>query len=129
MSPAVPRAASSRSYAAAFRELHRLLRAAAVVVELPAQIDVTNAGAAGGLLASACGPGVSVVIADLSHTAFCDCQAIRPLIWAHQRALAASSELRLAAPSAAVQRLLTLTGAGELLQIFPTVPAALQTGG
>ena len=43
---------------------------APAVVSLPGEIDVTNAGEVLVLLAAAVAPGVTVVIADLTATAF-----------------------------------------------------------
>jgi anti-anti-sigma regulatory factor len=43
-----------------------------VVITLPPEIDITNADEIPELITAACAPGVSVIIADLTGTTFCD---------------------------------------------------------
>ena len=76
-------------------------------------------------LQAACGPGVAVVIADMTGTAFLDSSGVRCLLLANEHAAKASVELRLVTESAAVLRVLSITGVDRLLEIYPTLQAAL----
>jgi|SRR5215471_8351525 len=97
----------------------------AVVVALPAEIDMANADRAGQQLGSAIAPGVRTVIADMMGTRFCDSSGISMLVRAHKQAAANGTELRLVVASAAVLRSLTLTGLSDLLPIYPSLSQAL----
>jgi anti-sigma B factor antagonist len=96
-----------------------------VVIALPAQIDMSNAGRVGQELGSALAPDVKTVIADMTATTFCNSSGISMLIRAHKQAAANRTELRLVVPSAAVLRALTLVKIDSLLPIYPTVSQAL----
>lgn len=108
------------------RDLERLARP--VIVSLPAEIDIVNTGDVGEQLRAAFAPGVTVVIADLGLTVFCDCSGVRHLMLAHDRADAAGAELRVVAKSGSVLRVLEVLGADRLLRIYPSVGAALMAG-
>ena len=97
----------------------------AVVIALPAEIDMANAGQAGQQLGSAFAPGVRAVIADMTATTFCDSSGIAMLVRAHKRAAANGTELRLVVGSAAVRRALTLVRLDDLLPIYPSLSQAL----
>lgn len=99
------------------------------IVTLPAEIDVTNAQSIGDELHAAFGPGVAVVIADMSRTAFLDSSGIRHLLLAHEHAAQANAQLRLVIDSDAVLRILRLTGVDRLLKIYPNLQAALTNPG
>lgn len=47
-----------------------------VIVTLPAEIDIANGAAVGQQLCSAFAPGVTLVIADMTPTVFCDSSGI-----------------------------------------------------
>jgi anti-sigma B factor antagonist len=100
-----------------------------VVVALPAEIDVTNAEQVFSQLCAALGPGVDVVIADLTATVFCDSSGLRHLLFAQQRAREGDAQLRLAIPlGCPVRRVLELTGADRLLAIYPDLTEAATEG-
>jgi anti-sigma B factor antagonist len=99
------------------------------IVTLPAEIDVTNAQRIGDELHAAFGPGVAVVIADMTGTAFLDSSGIRYLLLASEHAAQANAELRLVTESAAVLRILAITGVDRLLKTYPTLQAALTNAG
>jgi anti-sigma B factor antagonist len=99
------------------------------IVTLPGEIDVTNAQSIGDELQAAFGPGVAVVIADMSGTAFLDSSGIRNLLLASEHAAQANAELRLVTESAAVLRVLRVTGVDGLLRIYPNLQAALTNPG
>ena len=99
------------------------------IVTLPGEIDVTNAHSVGDELQAAFGPGVAVVIADMSQTAFLDSSGIRYLLLASEHAAQANAELRLVTESAAVLRVLQITGVDGLFKIYPNLQAALTNPG
>jgi anti-anti-sigma factor len=100
----------------------------AVVVALPAEIDMTSADRVGQQLGAAFAPGVKTVIADLTATRFCDSSGISVLVRAHKQAAANGTQLRLVVHSAVVLRSLRLVQMDSLLPIFPTLSQALAAG-
>jgi anti-sigma B factor antagonist len=98
----------------------------AVVVTLPAEIDIANADSVGEELSAAFAPGVRTVIADMTGTRFCDSSGISMLIVAHQNALSNHAELRLVVLSTAVLRALTLVRIDHLLPVYPSLAEALR---
>jgi anti-sigma B factor antagonist len=99
-----------------------------VVVMLPAEIDIANGAGVGQQLCSAFAPGVTVVIADMTSTVFCDSSGISQLVLAHHCATAHHAQLRLAVPHAGVLDVLKVTGVDRLLVIYPSLDAALAAG-
>ena len=95
------------------------------VVTLPAEIDVTNADAIREELLSMVNQGAALLIADLSKTMFCDSAGVSALVRTLRRAKANEAVLRLVVNTPAVQRVLSITGVDRLLEIFPSVSAAL----
>lgn len=95
------------------------------IVALPAEIDIGNAVQVGDELGAALSSGAVVVIADMTMTDFCDSSGIRHLLIANDRAAARSAELRLVVRSAALLRVLQVTGVDQLLGIYPSLQAAL----
>jgi anti-sigma B factor antagonist len=100
----------------------------AVVVAVPAAIDMASAGRVGQQLGSAFTPGVRTVIADMTATTFCDSSGISMLVRARKQAAANNTQLRLVVGSAAVLRALTLVGMDDLLPIYPSLSQALAAG-
>jgi anti-sigma B factor antagonist len=95
------------------------------VVTLPAEIDITNADQVREDLLSVLNQGAVLLIADLSQTTFCDSAGVGALARTFRRADANQSEMRLVITTPAVQRVLTLTGIDRLLDLYPSVTAAL----
>lgn len=95
------------------------------IVGLPVELDITNAAQAQAELCAAFGPGVTVVVGDMSQSAYCDSSGIRCLVVAHDLATTRNAELRLAVTSDAVLRALKLTGVDRLLNLYPSLEAAL----
>ena len=90
-----------------------------VIIVLPAEIDITNASDVLELITAACAPGVTVVIADLTGTSFCDSAGLQQLIQASRKVAAAGAELRLAiSPGGTVSRILELTGISQRLPVY-----------
>lgn len=96
------------------------------VVTLSPEIDITNACVNGAELASALVPGVTLVVADMTGTTFCDCRGVRMLAHTCTEAAARGVEVRVAAHSIAVLRVFALTQLDHLLPVYPQVPTALR---
>jgi anti-sigma B factor antagonist len=94
------------------------------VVMLPAEVDVGNHRLVEDELVSALSDGLSVLVADGTRTTFCDSSGMAALVRVHLRAVAAGTELRIAA-SLAVRRVLELTAADDLLDIYPSLAEAV----
>lgn len=96
-----------------------------VVVSLPGEIDLTNAGEVLALITAAFRPGVTVVIADLTVTRFCDSAGLRHLLQARQHAADAGVQLRLVIPPRGpVGRVIELTGINRHVAVYPTLQLA-----
>lgn len=76
-------------------------------------------------LLSAVAQGASLVIADMSVTTFCDSAGVTTLVRVARQAAVSGSGLRIAASAPAVTRVLALTGVDKLIEIYPSVAAAL----
>lgn len=97
-----------------------------VIVPMPTEIDLANAGRVGQQLCTAASPGVTVIVADLTSTQFCDSAGIRSLLHARDDVAASHAQLRLAvARGGAVRRALQAVGLQDLLPMYPTVETAL----
>jgi len=97
-----------------------------VVVTMPAEIDISNAGHVGEELGAALVPGIRTVIADMTDTRFCDSSGISMLVMAHRKATASNVELRLVAVTTEVLRALTLVRIDHLLPVYPSLAEALK---
>ena len=96
-----------------------------VVVKFPEEFDLSNAGEVAERLRAAIAPGVSVVVADLSATAFCDSSGVRIMLLARDWASADNVELRLAVPPGPTLVVLKLLTLDELLPIYPSLDEAV----
>ena len=99
-----------------------------VVVTLPGEIDLANADRVGADLNAAFGPGVGVVVADLSGTRFCDSSGIRELVLAHKRAGASNTVFRVVVGPGEVRRVLEILRLDTVLALYPRLDVALVTG-
>ena len=95
-----------------------------VVVVLPEEIDLSNADSILQQLRSAFSRGVTVVIADMTSTAFCDILGCRNLLSAHDDAEASGVQLRLVIHPGGVRRALKLLGFDRLLSVYPSLESA-----
>jgi len=96
-----------------------------VIITLPPEIDITNADEVLELITAACAPGVTVLIADLTGTTFCDSGGLQRLVQASHKAAAGGAELRLAiSPGGAVSRVIELTGISERLPVYSSAELA-----
>jgi anti-sigma B factor antagonist len=99
------------------------------VVTLPDEVDITNADAIREELLSVVNQGAETMIADLSKTRFCDSAGVSALVRAFRRATSNGTKMRLVVSGPAVERVLTLTGVDRLIEVYPTVGAALGSPG
>jgi anti-sigma B factor antagonist len=99
------------------------------IMTLPAEVDISNAEQVREGLLSAMAQGASRVIADMTATTFCDSAGVTALVRVVRQATAHGSRLRLAATAPAVTRVLALTGVDRLIEVYPSVAAALADPG
>jgi anti-sigma B factor antagonist len=95
------------------------------VVTLPVEIDVTNAGAIREELLAVLNQSAALLVADMSKTNFCDSSGVSALVHAFRRATASGSAMRFVVSTPAVQRVLSITGVDRLVDVYPSVAAAL----
>ena len=94
------------------------------VVVAPGEIDVRNSDQLRSALlrAQALNP---VVVVDLSGTQFCDSSGLSVLVRALRRTQADGGEVRLVVSTAAVLRILSVTGIGSIFGLFGSLQEAL----
>ncbi len=97
----------------------------AAVISAPVEIDVGNAEELEKCLLSVLSHGARVLVVDMTTTTFCDCAGVYAIVSCWRRAAAERSSLRLAARGPAVSYVFSITGASRLIDIHPTVAAAL----
>jgi anti-sigma B factor antagonist len=94
------------------------------VVPLPAEIDAVSVGLVEAALASALASRPAVLVADGTETTFCDFSGIAALIRTHHQAAATGAQLRTVIATSPVRRILELTGADQVLLVYPSLPDA-----
>ena len=94
------------------------------LVRLPAEIDLGNAALVAEQLCSAAGQGITVLIADMTGTRFCDCAGVSALLSASREAARHGAELRIAAGATAVLRVFELTGVLNALRVDRSIAGA-----
>ena len=95
------------------------------VVSLPTEIDISNAHEVREDLLSTINRGAALLIADMSATTFCDSAGVNALVRAFKRATASAAGIRLVVNAPAVQRILAITGVDHLIDLYPSVAAAM----
>lgn len=95
------------------------------VVRLCAEIDLGVADELREALLSVLNQGVRALIADMTATTFCDSAGITALIRAARRAAANGAVMRVAGVAPSVLRVFTLVGIDRMIDIYPSVDAAL----
>jgi anti-anti-sigma factor len=99
------------------------------IIKFPAEVDVSNADQILQDLAAALAQDASLVIADMSTTTFCDSAGVTALVQAVRKANASGAGLRVATSAPAVTRVLGITGVDQLIEIYPSVAAAMADPG
>lgn len=69
--------------------------------------------------------GAAVLVANMTATTFTASEGIHILVQAHQSAARAGAQLRVATPGPRVHRVTELTGITGLLDLYPSLEAAL----
>lgn len=95
------------------------------IVRLDGALDVAAAPALRERLSGLLQPGTRLLILDLSLVSSCDSAGLAVLIGAERRARVLGIDMRLAAPSVPVTKLLRLTGLDRNLTICPDLRDAL----
>jgi anti-anti-sigma regulatory factor len=99
---------------------------AAVVVPLPAEIDLVNREQLYDQIYAAFVSGAPVVVVDFSATRFCDGSSLQRLLAVQRRAAAYASQLRLVIPpGSAVRRVADLLALDQQPLIYPSTREAL----
>ena len=97
------------------------------VLQVTGEIDAATAPLLReGLLETIASGGRRLVL-DLSAVAFMDSTALGVLVGTHKRLRTLDGSLRLVANTPASTRILTLTGLDHVLDVFPTLSAALES--
>ena len=94
-------------------------------IALPAEVGVTNADRVREELLRAIDDGPGLLIVDMTGTSYCAAAGVHVLVDARGRAADAGIGLRVAAGAPAVRRILRLTGADRLIDVYPGLDAAL----
>jgi anti-anti-sigma factor len=110
---------------AAYAVGERAAPAGVVVLELSGEFDSAAAGMLRRRFEDALARGPLAVVADMTEVTFADSSALRELLRADATMRAAGSRFVPAALPPVVDRLLELTRARELLDVAPSVDAAL----
>ena len=98
-----------------------------VIVALPAEVDLTNQAAVADSLLDAA-VNVSVVIADMTCTTFCDSAGMRMLHVVSDYAAATGSTLRIVvSPGSSVARALAILGMDRLVSVYTSIQDATRT--
>jgi anti-anti-sigma factor len=91
-----------------------------VVVKLDGELDMANASLLQTALESPDLDGTAMVVLDLQELRFLDSTGLRILLWARERFLGRGQQFAVTPGSQQVQRLLTVSGAGEHLRVIAT---------
>jgi anti-sigma B factor antagonist len=99
-----------------------------VVVQLPAEIDVTNCEQVYNQLVAVLTPGVDLVIADMMATTFCDSSGVHSIVHAYETAATRDVQLRLAVSRhTSVNRVLQLIGVSRMMPVYESLEKALDS--
>ena len=94
-------------------------------ITLPEEVGITNADQVREELFRAIDDGPELLMVDMTGTSYCAAAGIHVLVDARGRAADAGIGLRVAAGAPTVRRILQLTGADRLIDVYPGLDAAL----
>ncbi|MFJ7280335.1 STAS domain-containing protein [Kitasatospora sp. NPDC098663] len=97
-----------------------------VVSRLEGDLDLDHADAARAVLAKAVASPASVVVIDLEAVGFCDSSGLNLLLQTRLALQETGRQLRLAAVPAQVTRLLEITGASEVFDLYADAAGAVE---
>jgi anti-sigma B factor antagonist len=89
-----------------------------VVIRLEGELDMANAPRLRATIEEADLDGRSMLVLDMQQLQFIDSTGLRIILWARERCQESDREFALTPCSPQVQRLLTVSGAGEHLRII-----------
>lgn len=95
------------------------------VVTATGEIDLTNAEGFRDALLSALNAGALGLVVDMTTTTFLDSAGVTALVRAARRSAASEATIRLAVATAPVLRVLNLVGIDRLIEVHPSVAAAV----
>jgi anti-sigma B factor antagonist len=95
------------------------------VVTGAGEIDLTNAEGFRDALLSALNAGALGLVVDMTATTFLDSAGVTALVRASRRAAASEATVRLAVTAPAVLRVLNLVGIDRMIEVHPSVTAAV----
>lgn len=98
-----------------------------IVCRLSGELDLDSLSAAKVVFAQHLEARPARLLVDLEELTFCDSSGLNLLIKTRQAAQEAGVDLRLGTLSAQVERLLAITGAGEVFTVLPTGAGAPPT--
>jgi anti-anti-sigma factor len=104
-----------------------LSRPAVTIVRLEGELDTATTPALRERLLSVFGPGLRLLIINLSGVSFCDVSALAVLVATQRRARRLGITVRLAAPRPQMAKLLRVTGLDQCFTICATLDVALHT--
>jgi anti-anti-sigma factor len=102
-----------------------LSRPGLTIARLEGDLDIAATPALRERLLSVLGPGVRLLVIDLSGVSFCDVSGLAVMIGTQRRARARGITVRLAAPRPQMAKLLRITGLDRSLTICATLADAL----
>lgn len=95
------------------------------VVTASGEIDLTNAESLRNALLSTLNAGALGLVVDMTATSFLDSAGVTALVRASRRAAASEATVRLVVTATPVLRVLNLVGIDRLIEVYPSVPAAV----
>jgi anti-anti-sigma factor len=104
-----------------------LSRPAVTIVRLEGELDIATTPSLRERLLSVFGPGLRLLIINLSGVSFCDVSALAVLVATQRRARRLGITVRLAAPCPQMAKLLRVTGLDQCFTICATLDDALPT--
>jgi anti-sigma B factor antagonist len=118
-------AARARGQTQAEANLSVLSRPGWTIARLKGDLDIVNTPALRERLLSVLGPGVRLLIIDLSGVSFCDVSGLAVLIGTQRRARGLRITVRLAGPRPQMAKLLRVTGLESQFTVCATLDDAL----
>jgi anti-sigma B factor antagonist len=99
------------------------------IMVLPGEVDLSNADQMRQDLLAVAAQGASLLIADMTATTFCDSAGVTALVRTARKLSEGGTGLRVAASTPAVTRVLAITGVDRLIEVYPSVAAAMANSG
>jgi anti-anti-sigma factor len=104
--------------------METLLQESHTVITASGELDLASASALRELVLGRIEAGERCVIFDLSGLTFCDSAGLTVFVQAKNRSDELGGEIRLAAPTGIVQRVLEISGLADALPVYPTLADA-----